>query len=183
MAILTTDLSDFLIPKISNYEPDFGTMKQSGGLTTQEVSENIMYPLLSQRGFTVTESSQTSDVVKRDSKFLIMQSNITLTIGSGIDGISIDIINKSTGDATVLINNQEVTCMQGKRLRYTWQNDTWQKIAEIEQITSTTNEDGRIVINFNMLDGQIINYITQPMYIRTQAPTNPQVGDIWLEEV
>lgn len=124
MATFTTDLSDFLIPKITGYVQDFGTMKENGGLTTQEVNHNIMYPLLAQRGFLVTENSDTT-VVACDRKFTITEPNITLTIGDGLDGVKIGILNRSGGEATIRINGIAEVINDTNYKEFVWNGEIW----------------------------------------------------------
>lgn len=149
MAVFTTDLSDFLIPKISDYAPGFGTMKESGGLTTKEVSENIMYPLLAQRGFSVTESSQTSSTVARNSKFIVKEAGITLTVGDGIDGVTVDIYNKSGGSANVVINGETIELPGGRSQNWEWINGQWKKTGVYDELVV----DNDLTVNGNIVCG------------------------------
>ena len=98
-------MREFQIPKLYNYEPPFGTMKDSGGLTTQEVNDNIILPFNKQRCVSVTEDSTTS-TINGDARLSFASSGLTLTLGvPTYKGCRITVIGPTSGSSTVVYND------------------------------------------------------------------------------
>ena len=82
MATIDLTLNGIKIPAISGYTPPFGVKKASGGLTTQEVNDNVIAPFVKERPIQVAESSTTT-AVEYDAKLVIAASGVTLGMGNG----------------------------------------------------------------------------------------------------
>lgn len=95
MATLDLTLDSFEVPALSEYIPPFGHKKQKGGLSTQEVNNNVMMAFMRQRPlYTVTEDSF-SEQVQADCSIVIQAtSTVTVTLGSGaFIGVQVTVFN------------------------------------------------------------------------------------------
>lgn len=78
--VIDLSMNDFKIPKLYQFDYDFGQMKQSGGLTTAEVATNVAMPFEKERAYVISENSSTSDIYC-DARFSIDTNGVTLTLG------------------------------------------------------------------------------------------------------
>ena len=81
MATIDLTLNGIKIPAISGYTPPFGTKKATGGLTTQEVNDNVIAPFVKQRPIVVTEDS-TTGTIEYDAALSIEENGVTLGLGA-----------------------------------------------------------------------------------------------------
>ena len=75
-------LNDIMIPALPYFTPRFGTKKASGGLTTEEVNNNILAYFSRRRPIIVIENSDTSQV-EYDANLLLNTAGLTLELGAG----------------------------------------------------------------------------------------------------
>lgn len=100
-------LDSMLVPALEGYKPVVGkkieyTVLNKGGLSTQQVVENIAMPFIKQRSILVEESATTS-VIEFDASIMVSGNNVTLTLDRGVSpGIEIQIM-----------------CLNPARIRYT----------------------------------------------------------------
>ena len=100
-------LDSMLVPALEGYKPVVGkkieyTALNKGGLSTQQVVENIAMPFIKQRSILVEESATTS-VIEFDASIMVSGNNVTLTLDRGVSpGIEIQIM-----------------CLNPARIRYT----------------------------------------------------------------
>lgn len=121
-------LNSLLVPDILGYDPPFGqkvttTPENKGGLSTQQVNDNILLPFATQRAVEVTTTDSTSKV-ERDARLVITGDNVTLTISSdAFAGCKLSIL--ATKSATVVINNTSFTMAQGSSQDVIFTGDKW----------------------------------------------------------
>lgn len=90
-------LDSMLVPAINGYTPIVGTkiMKTAsnkGGLTTQQVVENIAMPFLKQRSIIVEESEESS-IIEYNANIMINNEDAIFTLGRGVSpGIKVQIM-------------------------------------------------------------------------------------------
>lgn len=90
-------LDSLLVPALEGYSPVVGkkieyTPLNKGGLSTQQVAENIALPFVKQRSL-VIDKSDLSSVIEYDASIMISGEDVTLTLDRGVaPGIEIQII-------------------------------------------------------------------------------------------
>lgn len=82
MVTIDLTLNAIKIPALDGYTPPFGVKKVSGGLTTQEVNDNIIAPFVKERPIEITEDSSTGNV-EYNASLVINGANAVLALGSG----------------------------------------------------------------------------------------------------
>ena len=82
MATIDLTLNGIKIPALDGYTPPFGTKKVSGGLTTQEVNDNVIAPFVKERPIEITEDSSTGNI-EYNASLVINSADAVLTLGSG----------------------------------------------------------------------------------------------------
>jgi hypothetical protein len=128
MATLDLTLNSFEVPALSEYIPPFGHKKQKGGLSTQEVNNNIMMPFLNMRPTIVTENSVTTRI-EYDAKLVFFANlqnavNLDLEKASYI-GCEILIYNLSAHACTVNKNTWNYTVPAGGYIKLKWNGSAW----------------------------------------------------------
>ena len=128
MATIDLTLDDITIPAISGYTPPFGTKKASGGLTTQEINDNILAYFTRKRPIIVIEDSDTSRV-EYDASLLINTNNVTLTLGAGTYvGCVVTVAFPAGGHLqyTSKIGVVTDTLRPTSSIRYVWKGTWWE---------------------------------------------------------
>jgi len=117
-------LNAIQIPAIAGYTPPFGTKKSSGGLSTQEVNDNIIAGFARQRPVAVTVTDVTSEV-QYNATLSIGTDGITLTLDDGAYiGCTVTVI--ASAAATISYNSgSTITTAAGQMYRFTWLGSTW----------------------------------------------------------
>lgn len=121
-------LNSLLVPDILGYAPPFGhkvttTPENKGGLSTQQVNDNILLPFATQRAIKITATDTTSKI-ERDARLVITGDNVTLTISSdAFAGCKLSIL--ATKSATVVINDTPFTMAQGSSQDVIYTGDKW----------------------------------------------------------
>lgn len=94
-------------PAFSNYTPPFGekvtqTPQNYGGLSLQEVNDNIIAPFVAMRGINVSDNSYTTQI-EYDAKLIIdAADSIQLSIGNSYAGCKLTIVNSTTFEHTLV---------------------------------------------------------------------------------
>lgn len=97
--MITLDLSDVLVPDIIGYTPEIGTKvvrnaQNLGGLSTQQVTENVARPFIKQRPAQVVSTDVTSRV-NHDARIDIDVADVKLSIGEpGFSGVLVTVCGK-----------------------------------------------------------------------------------------
>lgn len=123
---IDTSLNSFQVPALSEYVPEFGTKKSSGGLSTAEVNENIMMPFKRQRAYIISEDTETTDI-EADSKFIFidsLQDSTTLTLGDGSRGICVQVHNLSSVEQIVVASEETYSVPANSFLFFIY-NTSW----------------------------------------------------------
>lgn len=121
-------LNSLLVPDILGYDPPFGqkvttTPENKGGLSTQQVNDNILLPFATQRAVEVTTTDTTSKV-ERDARLVITGDNVTLTIsGDSFAGCKLSVL--AIKSATVVINDTPFAMAQGSSQDVIYTGDKW----------------------------------------------------------
>lgn len=90
-------LDSMLVPALEGYKPVVGkkieyTALNKGGLSTQQVVENIALPFVKQRSILV-EESEVSSVIEYDASIMISGEDVTFTLDRGVSpGIEIQVM-------------------------------------------------------------------------------------------
>ena len=128
-------LDSILIPDLTGYMPPFGTKVartavNKGGLSTQEVNNNIIASFVKMRGVIVTSSDQTS-LVEYDAKIIIeSEDSITLTLGNATyKGCRLAIVNNTTfthilSCTSVSTNTPHI--LPNANIEIMWNGSAWQ---------------------------------------------------------
>lgn len=129
---IDTTLKSFLVPDLQEYTPPFGTKVirnaiNNGGLSTQEVNDNIMMPFAKQRPLVITEDSET-DTIEYNASFVINQENITLSLKDAFIGCVIKILFAENGKIEYTnvfgeTNTDEI--LKNRTIEYTYTGDGW----------------------------------------------------------
>lgn len=129
---IDTTLKSFLVPDLQEYTPPFGTKVirtaiNNGGLSTQEVNDNIMMPFAKQRPFVITEDSET-DTIEYNASFVINQENIKLSLKEAFSGCVIKILFAENGKVEYTnvfgeTNTDEI--LKNRTIEYTYTGDGW----------------------------------------------------------
>lgn len=152
MAVIDLTLESFLIPAIPNYVSNrFGTKKQSGGLSTQEVNDNMMMPWVRSRPIEISASSTTkasTDAkapVQADCNFVFTaeQSVSFMLDDADYIGCRATFHNTSAYIQTVSSLNKTDpnspsydthTVLEGDRIVLVWNGTAWQNISPVDTV-------------------------------------------------
>lgn len=129
---IDTTLKSFLVPDLQEYTPPFGTKVirnaiNNGGLSTQEVNDNIMMPFAKQRPFVITEDSET-DTIEYNASFVINQENITLSLKDAFIGCVIKVLFAANGkvEYTNVFGETNIDeILKNRTIEYTYTGDGW----------------------------------------------------------
>jgi hypothetical protein len=122
---LDCTLNSLMIPALSGFIPNFGAKKQSGGLSTSEVNNNVLMPFNRQRPYVVNEAATTTEI-QADSRFVFTIPNITLALGSAaFAGCICTIINGAAGNVTVTFEQGSMTLAPGDKAELVWNSSAW----------------------------------------------------------
>lgn len=129
---IDTTLKSFLVPDLQEYTPPFGTKVirtaiNNGGLSTQEVNDNIMMPFAKQRPFVITEDSET-DTIEYNASFVINQENIKLSLKEAFSGCVIKILFAKNGKVeykNVFGETNIDEILKNRTIEYTYTGDGW----------------------------------------------------------
>jgi hypothetical protein len=129
---IDTTLKSFLVPDLQEYTPPFGTKVirnaiNNGGLSTQEVNDNVMMPFAKQRPFVITEDSET-DSIEFNASFVINKENITLSLKDAFIGCVIKILFAENGKIEYTnifgeTNNDEI--LKNRTIEYSYTGTGW----------------------------------------------------------
>ena len=131
MATIDLTLNAIKIPALDGYTPPFGTKKVTGGLTTQEVNDNIIAGFVKQRPVEITENSSTGSV-EYNASLVLTTSGLTLTLGSGAyTGCEVKVLFPSGGSMQYTGKTGTVTdaLQAGATIRYLWTGTYWKSIS------------------------------------------------------
>lgn len=166
MASIDLTLNGIKIPALDGYTPPFGTKKVSGGLSTQEVNDNVIAPFVKQRPVEITENSSTGSV-EYNACLVINQAGATLTLGSGsFIGCVVKVIAATAGSVSYNSGTTD-TLVAGQIVNYTWTGSAW--ISDIALVHKS------IASSDNALD--IDKKDVHATYSTTEQPT----GDYWID--
>ena len=131
-------LNSILIPDITGYTPPFGTKVartpiNKGGLSTQEVNNNIIASFVKMRGVVVTVSDSTS-VIEYDAKLLIeAESAITLTLGNATyRGCKVSIVNTTSFTHTLIctsVSTNAPIILPNTSFEIIWTGTAWKSLS------------------------------------------------------
>lgn len=129
---IDTTLKSFLVPDLQEYIPPFGTKVirnaiNNGGLSTQEVNDNIMMPFAKQRPLVVTEDSET-DSIEYNAIFVINKENIKLALKDAFIGCVIKILFAKNGkiEYTNVFGETNIDeILKSRTTEYTYTGDGW----------------------------------------------------------
>lgn len=129
---IDTTLKSFLVPDLQEYTPPFGTKVirtaiNNGGLSTQEVNDNIMMPFAKQRPLVITEDSET-DTIEYNASFVINEENITLALSDAFIGCVIKILFAENGkiEYTNVFGETNIDeILKNRTIEYTYTGDGW----------------------------------------------------------
>ena len=131
-------LNSILIPDITGYTPPFGTKVartpiNKGGLSTQEVNNNIIASFVKMRGVVVTVSDSTS-VIEYDAKLLIeAESAITLTLGNATyRGCKVSIVNTTRFTHTLIctsVSTNAPIILPNTSFEIIWTGTAWKSLS------------------------------------------------------
>ena len=131
MATIDLTLNSIKIPALDGYTPPFGTKKVSGGLSTQEVNDNIIAGFLKQRPVEITEDSTTGSV-EYNASLVLTTSGLTLYLGAGAyTGCEVKVLFPSGGSMQYTGKTGTVTdaLQAGATIRYLWTGTYWKSIS------------------------------------------------------
>ena len=152
MAVIDLTLESFLIPAIPNYVSNrFGTKKQSGGLSTQEVNDNMMMPWVRSRPIEISASSTTkasSDAkapVQADCNFVFTAEQSVSFMLDDADYIGCRATFHNTSAYTQTVSALNVTdpnspsydthtVLEGDRIVLVWNGTAWQNISPVDTV-------------------------------------------------
>lgn len=131
-------LDSILIPDITGYTPPFGTKVartavNKGGLSTQEVNNNIIASFVKMRGVAVTASEETSKV-EYDAKIVIeAETAITLTLGNATyRGCRVSVVNATNFTHTLVctsVSTNEPHILPNANIEIMWNGSAWQNVS------------------------------------------------------
>ena len=131
MATIDLTLNAIKIPALDGYTPPFGTKVVAGGLTTQEVNDNIIAGFLKQRPVEITEDSSTGSV-EYNASLVLTTPGLTLTLGAGAyTGCEVKVLFPSGGSMQYTGKTGTVTdaLQAGATIRYLWTGTYWKSIS------------------------------------------------------
>ena len=124
MATIDLTLNGIKIPALDGYTPPFGVKKVSGGLTTQEVNDNVIAPFVKQRPVEITENSSTGSV-EYNASLVINSADAVLTLGSGTYvGCVVKVIAATAGSVSYNSGTTD-TLAAGQIVNYIWGGSSW----------------------------------------------------------
>lgn len=129
---IDTTLKSFLVPDLQEYNPPFGTKVirnaiNNGGLSTQEVNDNVMMPFAKQRPFVLTEDSET-DTIEYNASFVINKENIILSLKDAFIGCVIKILFAKNGKikyTNVFGETNIDEILKNRTIEYTYTGTGW----------------------------------------------------------
>lgn len=129
---MTIDLTldNIMIPALPYFTPSFGTKKAEGGLTTEEVNNNILAFFSRRRPIIVIENSDTSQV-EYDANLLLNTAGLTLTLGAGTYvGCVVTVTFPAGGSLqyTSKIGTVTDTLRATASVSYIWKGTWWEAI-------------------------------------------------------
>lgn len=129
---MTIDLTldNIMIPALPYFTPSFGTKKAEGGLTTEEVNNNILAFFSRRRPIIVIENSDTSQV-EYDANLLLNTAGLTLTLGAGTYvGCTVTVTFPAGGNLqyTSKIGTVTDTLRATASVSYIWKGTWWEAI-------------------------------------------------------
>lgn len=122
-------LDSLLIPDILGYAPPFGTKiattaDNKGGLSTQQVNDNILLPFAKQRAV-VVEASDTTSKVEYDARIIVSGDGLTITIPSNsFAGCNLSVLSPS-GTNQLNINSETHTLVPGQSYSFVFSGAKW----------------------------------------------------------
>ena len=154
-------LDALLVPALEGYTPVIGrkieyTSKNKGGLSTQQVIENVALPFVKQRAISV-ESSDVTTVVEYNASLVIHGDNTVISLGNGAaSGIQIEIF--SAVDSKIIFNNRGAENMfSGNFYKFLWTGTKWRVSDGIMTGTYIVRGSGRIPVGYLAADGQKVS--------------------------
>jgi hypothetical protein len=137
--MLDLTLNSIVIPAISGYTPPFGTkviynVSNKGGLSSRDVSNNILAAFGKTRPVVLSHSESTSSI-EADTKIHInAEENITITLGDGTYvGCLVHILNYTELSHTLdckfnSTNHSNFTILANESVELIWNGNGWQNI-------------------------------------------------------
>lgn len=122
-------LDSLLIPDILGYTPPFGTKiattaENKGGLSTQQVNDNILLPFAKQRAV-VVEASDTTSKVEYDARIIVSGDGLTITVPSNsFAGCNLSVLSPS-GTNQLNINSETHTLVPGQSYSFVFSGEKW----------------------------------------------------------
>ena len=122
-------LDSLLIPDILGYTPPFGTKiattaQNKGGLSTQQVNDNILLPFEKQRAV-VVEASDTTSKVEYDARLIVSGDGITVTVPSeSFAGCVLSVLSPA-GTNHLNINSTSYTLVAGQPYSFMFSGAKW----------------------------------------------------------
>ena len=139
MATIDLTLNGIKIPALDGYTPPFGTKKVSGGLSTQEVNDNVIAPFVKERPIEITETSS-SGSVEYNAFLVINSADAVLTLGSGAyAGCTVQVLAQTAGSVSYNSGTTD-TLAAGDIVRFIWSGSAW--IREKTVVISGTDDTG-----------------------------------------
>lgn len=135
---LDLTLDGMKVPAIDGYTPPFGTKItrtdiNRGGLSTREVTENVLMPFARMRPTVVTENSSTGDI-EYDAKIIFspdLESGATLTLGEGAyPGCELTLRNMSSYACTAERSAWSATVPAGSSVKLEWNGTSWDTVTD-----------------------------------------------------
>ena len=124
MATIDLTLNAIKIPALDGYTPPFGTKVVSGGLSTQEVNDNVIAPFVKERPIEITETSSTGDI-EYNASLVINSADAVLTLGSGTYvGCTVKVIAATAGSVSYNSGTTD-TLAAGQIKTYIWTGSAW----------------------------------------------------------
>lgn len=127
MASIDLTLDGIQVPALSGYTPPFGTKKASGGLSTQEVNDNVLAPFVKQRPVVITEDSA-SGTVEYNASVVINHAGATFALGAGaFVGCEVCVLALTDGvlSYTGSVASASIGMGAGQRVKLVWDGSKW----------------------------------------------------------
>lgn len=124
MATIDLTLNGIKIPALDGYTPPFGTKVVSGGLTTQEVNDNVIAPFVKERAIEITEDSSTGNI-EYNANLVITTNYAALTLGSGsYQGCKVT-VSTTQSYAFIKFNSTSCVCISKSAATFIWNGSSW----------------------------------------------------------
>ena len=183
MATIDLTLNSIKIPALDGYTPPFGTKKVSGGLSTQEVNDNIIAGFLKQRPVEITEDSTTGSV-EYNASLVLTTSGLTLYLGAGAyTGCEVKVLFPSGGSMQYTGKTGTVTdaLQAGATIRYLWTGTYWKSISCPVEIGDVYTQLPDVAAPAAIYGGQWVEHDYGGMFFRSaggnaKAFTTPIAG-------